>query len=111
MQLMRGETMQKWYVYRHPERDYVRQVTAEQKQEGEWKLREGHPHNHLFDCEVLQLLAATIDGVIMLDGVGALVYGVRHGRFHVQIDSDREERNHYSRHYRRDCVCSRMLRN
>jgi phage terminase large subunit GpA-like protein len=67
MQLMRGETMQKWYVYRHPERDYVRQVTAEHKQEGEWKLREGHPHNHLFDCEVLQLLAATIDGVYRFD--------------------------------------------
>ena len=71
MQLMRGETKQAWYVYRHPERDYVRQVTAEQKMDGEWKLREGHQHNHLFDCEVLQLLAATIDGVYrIVDGVG-----------------------------------------
>jgi hypothetical protein len=73
MTLMRGEAKQKWFVYDKPEREYwfvydkpereyVRQVVAEQLVDGEWKLRAGHPDNHLFDCEVLQLLAATIDG-------------------------------------------------
>jgi len=62
--LVKGDSKEHhWYTYAHPERDYVRQVASERKRDGVWEMRPGHPHNHLWDCEVLQLLAATIEGV------------------------------------------------
>ena len=67
MDLLRGEGANKWYIYKHAERAYVRQVASEQRIDGEWKTKPGHADNHLWDCEVLQLLGATICGIFRYD--------------------------------------------
>lgn len=54
---IRGETEFGWYVYDNIEETYVHQVTSEERIEGVWVPVGGA--NHLWDCEVLQLLGAT----------------------------------------------------
>lgn len=66
MSMMRGESQRQWYVYDGIDREYARQITAEQCVDGEWQTRPGHSANHLFDCEVLQLLAAHVSGIYSL---------------------------------------------
>jgi len=61
---MRGETPWSWWVYRMPEREYTRQVLSTHKVDGEWKTKKGHPQDHLFDCEVMQLVLARYDSLI-----------------------------------------------
>lgn len=63
MDLIRGESEKQWHIYKHIERDYIRQVASEQRIAGKWTRKPGHSQNHLWDCEVLQLLAATILGM------------------------------------------------
>jgi hypothetical protein len=60
MHLIRGEHARRWLVYDGVELDYARQVTAMEKIDGRWKLRKGHSADHLFDCEVMQLVVAKI---------------------------------------------------
>jgi len=60
--LICGRAVQQWYVYEGIVREYVQQVISEEKIDGIWQKRRGHPDNHLFDCEVLQLLCATVEG-------------------------------------------------
>jgi hypothetical protein len=49
-----------WSVYQGIEREYVNQMTSEEKTDGLWKLKRGRTNNHLWDDEVLQLLAADV---------------------------------------------------
>jgi hypothetical protein len=63
MDMLRGESEKHWYLYDLIERDYVRKVASEERVEGEWRMKRGHGQNHLWDCEVMQLLAATIEGL------------------------------------------------
>lgn len=49
-----------WSVYKDIEREYVNQMTAEEKADGLWKMKRGRADNHLWDCEVLQVLAADV---------------------------------------------------
>jgi len=58
--MMMGKSEKAWWTYSYVENEYVRQVASEERVNGEWKRKRGHPDNHLWDCEVLQLLAATI---------------------------------------------------
>ncbi len=51
-----------WHVYRGIDPDYQRQVTAEEKVGGRWQKKRGSPANHLWDCEILSLLAAVVFG-------------------------------------------------
>jgi phage terminase large subunit GpA-like protein len=67
MDLIRGESEHKWNLYKNVERDYIRQVASEHRVDGEWKTKPGHAENHLWDCEVLQLLGATIIGTFRCD--------------------------------------------
>jgi len=60
--MITGHSPRAWMVYRNIEREYYRQVASEERVEGVWVLRHGYPNNHLWDCEVLQLLGATIEG-------------------------------------------------
>jgi hypothetical protein len=53
----------RWLTYDLVEREYSQQVTSEEKIEGAWEIVKGHPRNHLWDCEVIQLLAATCEGL------------------------------------------------
>ena len=62
LDMMRGEAPQAWGVYQGVEPQYTRQVSSEQRVDGAWVTRRGHPQNHLWDCEVLQLLCATVEG-------------------------------------------------
>jgi hypothetical protein len=48
-----------WYVYHGIELEYADQVTSEERKDGVWVLKRGRTQNHFWDCEVLQLLAAT----------------------------------------------------
>lgn len=64
--LLTGEGRLKWYVYKNIEREYARQVVAEECVDGVWQPRKGYKQNHLFDCEVYQILAAAICGLIRL---------------------------------------------
>jgi len=61
MDLIRGSLAKKWYVYRKLEAQYVKQVMSEEKVDGVFVKKRGHPDNHLWDCEVLQLLAARVE--------------------------------------------------
>jgi hypothetical protein len=63
MDMMRGESVMKWYVCDGIDRDYVKQVMSESCVDGNWVVRKGYSDNHLWDCECLQVLAATIDGL------------------------------------------------
>lgn len=62
--LLTGKGKNKWYVYRGIEREYCSQVVAEECIDGVWKPRKGFTRNHLFDCEVYQVLAANIMGLL-----------------------------------------------
>jgi hypothetical protein len=64
--LLTGEGRLKWHVYRNIEREYARQAVAEECVDGVWQARKGYKQNHLFDCEVYQILAAAICGLIKL---------------------------------------------
>jgi hypothetical protein len=48
-----------WYVYDDIERPYVDQVTSTHRVNGEWKTKEGTKQDHIFSCEVMQLVGAT----------------------------------------------------
>jgi len=63
MDLIRGESEKTWMLYDRIERDYVKQTSSEERVDGKWQLKRGHRQNHLWDCEVIQLLGATIDGL------------------------------------------------
>jgi phage terminase large subunit GpA-like protein len=58
---MRGE-VPGWFVYRRVERDYKLQTTAEERTPKGWVKR--RRANHLWDCEVLQMVAATAYGLV-----------------------------------------------
>lgn len=51
-----------WYVPHDITSDYTNQILSEEYVNGEWKLRRGSRDNHLWDCEVMQLLGATMCG-------------------------------------------------
>lgn len=61
--LIRNESEKAWVVYRGIEGRYCKQVASEERVDGKWATKRGHPDNHLWDCEVLQILAATIEGM------------------------------------------------
>ena len=63
LDMIMGQSERKWWVYKGVEREYVRQVLSEECVDGVWQVRRGRTQNHLWDCEVLQLLAATINGI------------------------------------------------
>ncbi len=62
--MIRGEGPAKWKVYQKTERQYVTEVLAEEKVGAKWVEKKGHRHNDFWDCEVLQTLAATINGFL-----------------------------------------------
>ena len=68
---MADGTYKAWRVYKHftneagmvinhIEPEYVKQVMSEEKVDGKWQHKRGHPNNHLRDCEKLQILAAMV---------------------------------------------------
>jgi hypothetical protein len=61
---MRGETVWDWHIPRMVGRQYVRQVCSTHKVNGVWERRKGYPDDHLFDCEVMQLVLARFDKLI-----------------------------------------------
>lgn len=77
LDLIRGQSDRRWVIPSGIEwadrsepdrtvigfREYSRQVASEECVDGEWRLKRGHPDNHFWDCEVMQLLAATIHGL------------------------------------------------
>lgn len=65
---IRGQTEFAWYVYHNIELDYILQATSEQRLDGKWIA---HGANHLWDCEVLQLLGATRFGFNRFRGFSA----------------------------------------
>ena len=64
-----GEAKQSWWVYDGIELEYAQQVTSEQRIMGEWREK---GQNHLWDCEVLQLLGATRFGLNRFRGFEAV---------------------------------------
>lgn len=63
-EMMTGQRKHVWSVYRGIEHEYIRQVTAEHRINGEWKrLRRD---NHMFDLETYQVLAAYSSGLLPL---------------------------------------------
>jgi len=52
-----------FHLHAHPSSDYIRQMTAEYRDEkGLWQCP-SHRDNHFWDCEVLSLVAADVAGV------------------------------------------------
>jgi hypothetical protein len=60
---IRGESRTLWAVYAGIDRDYVRQVTSTELKDGKWGTKPGQSQDHIFDCEVMQFVAAAILGV------------------------------------------------
>ena len=60
---IKGEIKTGWWVFAGVDRTYRQQMISEEKVDGKYVLRSGHKDNHLWDCEVLQVLAATIYGL------------------------------------------------
>lgn len=58
MDCMRGESEKKWFVPKGMPLEYARQVMAEQKVDGAYRLRRGYSQNHLGDCEYYAILGA-----------------------------------------------------
>lgn len=59
--LIRGETPGiTWEVYQGIDREYVAQVASEERVDGKWRLKRGVRDNHLWDCEVLQVVASDL---------------------------------------------------
>ncbi|HNS80839.1 MAG TPA: phage terminase large subunit family protein [Kiritimatiellia bacterium] len=67
--MQKGEAPQKWWIYRNPEREYLRQVTAEERVNGKWNTKPGQSQNHLFDCCVGQLVLATVSGLVKSNNI------------------------------------------
>lgn len=59
---MRGD-VQGWQIYRGIERDYLRQMTAEERTPTGWVKR--RPDNHCFDLETMQLVLAMQQGYLL----------------------------------------------
>lgn len=60
LDMMDGESDRAWYLPKLIEREYVRQAASMERVEGVWQTKQGHPQNHLWDCEVMQLVLATV---------------------------------------------------
>jgi len=60
LQRVTGKPGPRWWVYSGIERGYCEQLSSEQwnEQVQQWETREGITRNHLWDCEVYQMLAA-----------------------------------------------------
>jgi hypothetical protein len=69
--LLNARSEREWLVYTGIEREYVTQMTAEQQVNGVWELRRNRRDNHLWDCEVLQTLAAHVYGVLRSEWLDA----------------------------------------
>jgi hypothetical protein len=63
MQMIRGESKEKWHVYDGIEEEYCKQATALEKVDGKWNNRRGHTQDHMYDCECMQLVIARIIGL------------------------------------------------
>jgi hypothetical protein len=61
LRLVTGQHQRLWRVYENIDADYVRQMTAEECIDG--SFRKKHNRNHLWDIEVLQLLASKVFGL------------------------------------------------
>lgn len=75
--MLMGRSLHRWHIYGGIDREYLRQVASEERVNGAWQVKRGHPNNHLWDCEVIQLVAATVAGIYrsaqideMLEAVG-----------------------------------------
>jgi hypothetical protein len=62
MQMIRGESIQKWHTYRGLEREYADQVTSQERVDGVWRFRKGSSQDHLWDCEAMMLVVARMIG-------------------------------------------------
>ena len=70
LDMIKGESDKPWHVYNRIEREYSRQLLSEERRDGKWVKRRGHPDNHIWDCEVIQLVAATVEGIYRSDWFG-----------------------------------------
>lgn len=62
-EMLRGEGKNRLAIYKHPERELIRQLVSEEFVDGEWVCRRGYPQNHLWDCFVLAVLGCRIEGI------------------------------------------------
>ncbi len=62
VQMMRGESVQKWRVYRGVEEEYAGQVCSQERVDGVWRFRKGCSQDHLWDCEAMMLVVARMFG-------------------------------------------------
>jgi len=60
--MIHGRGPRRWTVYDEIESEYCDQMTSENNHEGQFVLRRAGVPNHIWDCEVLQVLAARILG-------------------------------------------------
>ena len=63
LDMMRGETMQKWMLPKGIKSDYLLQAGSEEKVDGVWRTKRGRAQNHLADCETMQLVLAYLLGI------------------------------------------------
>lgn len=63
LQMLRGESREKWMVYEGVELEYAKQATSTERVDGKWQTRRGYSQDHLFDCECMQLVMAVFGGL------------------------------------------------
>lgn len=58
MDMMRGESRQRWALPEGVPMEYILQAGSEEKVDGVWRTKRGRSANHLADCETMNLVMA-----------------------------------------------------
>jgi len=70
LDMQRGESTHKWSLPMRPPMEYIMQAGSTERVDGEWKTKRGRSQDHLFDCEVMQLVMAYLHRVYRNDFLG-----------------------------------------
>jgi hypothetical protein len=66
--LMGGNARQAWAIPKDTPMAYFKQANSEERVDGEWKKKKGHPDNHIADCETMQVVGAYLHGLYRVLG-------------------------------------------
>lgn len=64
-QMINGFGDAKWFVHEHPGHEYTWQMASEDSTDGHWEKKKSNSQNHLWDCEVMQLVLARALGPLI----------------------------------------------
>jgi DNA polymerase-3 subunit alpha len=63
-QLINGQGSWKWFVHDAVSHEYAWQMASEEATDGHWRKKRSTSQNHLWDCEVMQVVMARCNGLL-----------------------------------------------